>query len=34
MAVAALVLGVQRGEYGAVNRWAHTLCTSCIGLGK
>jgi len=34
LAVAAVALGVSRGEYSAVNHWAHTLCTSCIGLGR
>jgi len=29
-----LVLGVERGEYLGVLRWAQTLCTACIGLGR
>jgi len=33
-AAAAIVIGVQRGEWEVVQRWAQTLCTSCIGLGK
>lgn len=27
-------LGVTRGEFAAVTQWAHTLCYSCIGLGR
>lgn len=34
LAVAAFVIGLQRGEFAVVNTWGHTLCTSCIGLGK
>jgi len=34
LAVAAFALGLQRGEFTVVNRWAHALCTSCIGLGR
>ena len=32
-AVAMSVLGLSRGEWAVVYRWAVTLCTSCIGLG-
>jgi hypothetical protein len=34
LAVSGVALGVERGEFAIVNRWAHTLCTSCIGLGR
>ncbi|MBU0609524.1 MAG: thioredoxin [Armatimonadetes bacterium] len=34
LAVAGIVVGVARGDFEVVNRWGHTLCTSCIGLGK
>ncbi len=34
LAIVGIVIGVARGEFAAVNRWGHTLCTSCIGLGK
>jgi hypothetical protein len=34
VAIAALGLGLQRGEFSVVNQWAHTLCTSCVGLGR
>lgn len=34
LAVSGIALGVSRGEFAVVNRWAHTLCTSCIGLGR
>ena len=30
--IAAIALGLSRGEWGAVSDWAHTLCTSCVGL--
>jgi len=34
LALAGIVIGVARGEFEVVNRWGHTLCTACIGLGK
>lgn len=34
LAIAAVLLGISRGEYSSVNKWAHTLCTACIGLGR
>lgn len=34
LAIVAVGLGLQRGEFDVVNRWAHTLCTSCVGLGR
>jgi hypothetical protein len=34
VAIAAVAIGVSRGEYSSVNHWAHALCTSCIGLGR
>ena len=34
VAVAAIGLGLSRGEWTTVNRWAGTLCTSCIGLSE
>ena len=33
-AVALIVIGAARGEYDSINRWGHTLCTACIGLGR
>lgn len=34
LGLTAFVVGLQRGEFATVSTWAHTLCTSCIGLGK
>lgn len=34
LSLAAIFVGVSRGEYSSVNQWAHALCTSCIGLGR
>ena len=34
LAVSGISIGVGRGEFAVVNRWAHTLCTACIGLGR
>jgi hypothetical protein len=34
VAAVCIVLGVSRGEYEQVRRWANILCTACIGLGK
>jgi hypothetical protein len=34
LALTGIAIGVNRGEFDVVNRWAHTLCTSCIGLGR
>lgn len=34
LALSSLALGLSRGEFAIVNRWAHTLCTACIGLGR
>ena len=34
LAVAGFVVGLRMGQFETVNTWAHTLCTSCIGLGK
>ena len=34
LAISGILIGVSRGEYDIVNRWGHTLCTSCIGLGR
>lgn len=34
LAVSGVLIGTSRGEFTVVNRWAHTLCTSCIGLGR
>lgn len=33
-AIAVAGVWVGRGQYQIVNQWAHTLCTSCIGLGR
>ena len=32
VAVALMVVGLQRGEWEVVKRYANTLCTACIGL--
>lgn len=34
LALSAIVVGLQRGEFSVVNHWGHTLCTSCVGLGR
>jgi hypothetical protein len=34
VAVAAMTLGLSRGEWTTVNKWSHTLCTSCVGLSE
>jgi hypothetical protein len=34
VAIAAMGLGLSRGEWTTVSRWAHTLCTSCVGLSE
>lgn len=32
LAVVLMVVGLQRGEWEVVKRYANTLCTACIGL--
>jgi len=32
VAISLIGLGLNRGEWTTVKRWADTLCTSCIGL--
>ncbi|MEI6499929.1 MAG: hypothetical protein WCP21_02760 [Armatimonadota bacterium] len=34
LALTAVASGISQGDYSSVNHWAHTLCTSCIGLGR
>lgn len=34
VALALITTGVMEGHYVVVKRWALTLCTSCIGLGR
>ena len=34
VAVAAMALGLSRGEWKTVSKWSHTLCTSCVGLSE
>jgi hypothetical protein len=34
LALAAMSLGLSRGEWNSVSKWANTLCTSCIGLSE